>query len=169
MVAVVHGADSLRDLFAALTEHTFQVDLGIADPQLTDYLSDLLLRFVRFDAIYRIRDTLGRRLEEVAEMLIEAEQREGKPRREVYRHIGDFALFWSGVYPEALSRLQSESHRDHLLDYFEQGKRSYYIASTFDQAPYDAEAPVLRRLSEEFELCTVGLRHVRQEWEKPVH
>lgn len=166
MVAVVKGPESLHQMFAALTEHTFQVDLGIADPRLTDYLADLLLRFIRLEAIYRVRDTVGRRLEDVAEMLLEAEQRQERPQREIYRHIGDFTLFWSGVYPEALSNLQSVDRKDYLLDYLEQGKRSYYIASTFEQEPYQAEAPVLRRLSEEFELCSVGLRHVRKEWER---
>lgn len=166
MVAVVKGPETLRDLFAALTEHTFQVDLGIADTRLTDYLTDLLLRFIRTETIYRLRDTLGQRLEEVAEMMIEADQRQGKPRREIYRHIGDFTLFWTGVYPEALSRLQAADSRDHLLNYLEQGKRSYYIASTFDDEPYRDEAPILRRLSEEFELCSVGLQHVRKEWER---
>ena len=167
MVAVVGRPEALRDLFAAMTEHTFQVDLGIADSKLTDYLTDLLVRFIRFDAIFRFRSTIGRRLEDVAEMMLEAEQRQGKPRREIYRHIGDFTLFWTGVYPEALSRLQAHDSRDHLLDYLEQGKRSYYIASTFEDEPYQAEAPILRRLSEEFELCSVGLRQVRKEWERP--
>ena len=27
-------------------------------------------------------------------------------RREVHRHIGDFTLFWTGVYPEALREMQ---------------------------------------------------------------
>src|SRR5260221_14424901 len=131
MVAVVAKPESLREMFAAFTEHAFQVDLGIADPRLTDYVTDLLLRFIRFDAIFRFRSTVGRRLEEVAEMMLEAEQRQGKPRREIYRHIGDFTLFWTGVYPEALTQRQSPAHKDHLLDYLEQGKRSYYIASTY--------------------------------------
>jgi hypothetical protein len=166
MVAVVGKPEALRDTFAALTEHTFQVDLGIADSQLTDYLADLLLRFIRLDAIFRFRNGIGRRLEEVAELILEAEQREGRPRREIYRHIGDFTLFWTGVYPEALSRLQSADCKDHLLNYLEQGKRSYYIASTYVEEPYESEAPVLRRLSEEFELCSMGLSQVRKEWEK---
>ncbi|MBI3866247.1 MAG: hypothetical protein HY290_30575 [Planctomycetia bacterium] len=167
MVAVVAKPESLRDLFAAFTEHTFQVDLGIADARLTDYLTDLLLRFIRFDAIFRFRNTVGRRLEDVAEMMLEADQRLGKPRREIYRHIGDFTLFWTGVYPEALSHLQAPDRKDHLLDYLEQGKRSYYIASTYEENPWQDEAPILRRLSEEFELCSVGLQRVRKEWERP--
>ena len=166
MAPIQKGEDALRRLFAALTENTFQVDLGVADPPLIDYLVELMLRFVRMEAIIKIRDAEGRRLEDVAAMLVEAEERLAKPRREIYRHIGDFTLFWAGVYPEALKRLQSPDRRDHLLDYFEQGKRSYLIASTYDDEPYEEEAPILRRLSLDFELCTYGLNRVRSEWER---
>lgn len=166
MAPVLAGDDALRRLFAALTEQTFQTELGIADPRLTDYLVDLLVRFVSMESIFRVRDATGRRLVEVAEMLMEAQQRQAKPQREIHRHIGDFTLFWSGVYPEALSRLCSPDCKDHLIDYCEQGKQSYYIASTFDEEPYRHEVPVLRRLSREFELCSFGLNRVRCEWEK---
>jgi hypothetical protein len=91
---------------------------------------------------------------------------QGRTRREVHRHIGDFTLFWTGVYPEALNRLQSVMTKDHFIDYCEQGKRAYYIASTFADDPYRDEAPVLRRLSDEFELCAYGLSQVRREWER---
>ncbi len=158
----------LRRLFAGLTEQTFLSTLGLADPPLIDYLSELLSRFVHINAVYRLRDAAGRRLEEVAEMMIEAEAMppEGRTRREVHRHIGDFALFWTGVYPEALTRLRSVMTKDHFIDYCAQGKRSYYIASTFGGEPYREEAPVLRRLSDEFELCAYGLNQVRREWER---
>ncbi len=166
MKPVLADAESLRRLFSAIVETTFQIELGVADTQLTDYLAEMLVRFVKTDAIYRVRDTTGRRLEEVAEMLMEAEEREAKPRREIYRHIGDFTLFWAGVYPESLARLQSAGKKDHLIDYCQQGKRSYYLASEFDEEPYREEAPILRRLSLEFELCSFGLNRVRKEWEK---
>ncbi len=166
MTDVLTGEESLRKLFAALTEQTFQVEFGIADPHLTDYLTDLLVRFIRLDFIYHFRDTTGQRLEEVVDMLAEAEQRQAQPKREMYRHIGDFTLFWVGVYPEVLSRFKAPDRKDHLIDYFEQGKRSYFIASTFDDEPYCREASVLRRLSRDFELCSYGLNRVRSEWER---
>jgi hypothetical protein len=158
----------LRRLFAGLTEQTFMTTLGVGDPQLIDYLSGMLSRFIHVDVIYRLRDSKGRRLEEVADMMLEAESLPpaGRTRREIYRHIGDVTLFWTGVYPEALNRLRSALRKDHFLDYCEQGKRSYYIASTFEEAPYRDEAPVLRRLSTEFELCAYGLSQVRREWER---
>jgi hypothetical protein len=153
-------------MFAAMTEQTFQGELGVADPPLVDYLVDLLVRFVRMDAVYRVRDTRGRRLEEVADMLMEAENRTARPQREIYRHIGDFTLFWSGVYPEALRRMQAFDCKDHLIDYCEKGKQSYLMASRFDDAEYREQAPVLRRLSADFELCSFGLNRVRHEWEE---
>src|SRR5947209_939989 len=158
----------LRRLFAGFTEHTFQTTFGVADPDLIDYLSGLLSRFISMDAIHRLRNAQGVRLEQVVDMVLEAEALppEGRTRREVHRHIGDFALFWTGVYPEMLGRLRSALRKDFFVDYCAQGKRSYYIASTFADDPYREEAPVLRRLSEEFELCAYGLNQVRREWER---
>jgi hypothetical protein len=159
----------LRRMLAGLTEHAFLDELGIGDPHLVDYISDMLGRFINMDEMYQLHDVKGRRLEEVAEMMMEAEALppEGRTRREVYRHIGDFTLFWTGVYPEAVKRMRHVERKDHFIDYCEQGKRSYYIASTFeDDDKLRKEAPVLRRLSDEFMLCAYGLNQVRREWEK---
>lgn len=158
----------LRRLFAGLAEQTFLTNLGIGDPPLIDYLALLLSRFVHVDAIWRLRDVQGRQLEEVADMMLEAESfpPAGRTRREVFRHIGDFTLFWTGLYPEAVNRMRSALKKDHFIDYTEQGKRSYYIASTYEEEPYREEAPVLRRLSDEFELFAYGLNQVRREWER---
>ena len=93
-------------------------------------LSQLYIRFVRTDAIHKVRNLTGRPLTEVAEMLVEANARVGSARRTVHRHIGDFTLFWAGVYPEALRELQSPTKKDHFIDYCSQGKRAYFIAST---------------------------------------
>lgn len=158
----------LRRYFCGLTEHAFVDDLGVADPQLVDYLSLLLARFISMDALRRFEARAHRDLEQVAEMLMEVEAmpREGRTTREAYRHIGDFTLFWTGLYPEALKRLKDVMKKDHFIDYCQQGKRSYYLASTYEDDAYREEAPVLRRLSDQFELCAFGLGKVRQEWEK---
>lgn len=158
---------TLRRFFAGLSEYTFQSRLGVVDPPLIDYVSDLLIRFVRLDAIYKIRSLVGRPMTEVGEMLAEAEARIGDARREVHRHIGDFTLFWAGVYPETLQPKRGEAEMDRFADYCAHGKRSYHIASTID-ASEEADAPreVLERLSDRFEMCAYGLREVRREWER---
>jgi hypothetical protein len=152
--------------FAGLTEHTFQTKLGVADPDLTDYLSILLTRFVRNDSFSRVRDNKGRQLFEVVKMLDEAEQRIGTAKRDVHRHIGDCTLFWAGLYPESLSPKESPNPSEHLITYCEQGKRAYRIASTIQtEREEEASSEVLERLSSEFEMCAYGLREVRREWE----
>lgn len=158
----------LRRLFSGVTEHTFITTLGVADTKLIDYLSLLLSRFVHVDVIHRLKDAQGRRLYEVVDMLFEAESLppEGRTRREYHRHIGDFTLFWTGLFPEARKPKRYSICKDELIDYTEQGKRSYYIASTFEDDPYREEAQVLRRLSDEFEMCAYGLNQVRVELEK---
>lgn len=157
----------LRRLFAGLTEHAFQATLGVADPPLVDYLSEMLARFIHTDALCPFQDGTGRRLSGVGDMLAEARALppEGRTYREYHRHVGDFALFWSGLYPEALARLRSPTCKDALLDYCEQGKRAYRVASGFTDEPFAEESAVLRRLSDEFELCAFGLMQVRKEWE----
>jgi hypothetical protein len=158
----------LRRMFAGLAEHAFFSHLGVADPPLTDYLSTLLTRFVHFDAVYRLRNEAGKPITELTEMVIEAEQLPagGRTRREYYRHIGDFALFWTGLYPEAVERQRRRAVKDALVSYTIQGKRGYLITSRLEeQEHHDEEAGLFRRLSEQFELCAVGLRTVREEWE----
>ena len=86
----------------ASANSVFESQLGVADPPLVDYLSDLMLRFARLDTVHRVRNLAGRPVVEVADMLSEAESRIGLARRDVHRHIGDVTLFWTGVYPESL-------------------------------------------------------------------
>ncbi len=157
--------DTLRRFFTGVTEFVFQTRLGVVDPPLLDYLSSLLLRFVHSDQIYSIRNPTGRKLDQVADLLQEAQFRRGEAARQIHRHIGDFTLFWSGVYPEVAERMRSAGRKDALIDYPSQGKRAYYIASTIPAERQLAPSEVLQRLSEQFELCVYGLGEIRREWE----
>ncbi|MFO0964517.1 MAG: hypothetical protein U0793_02870 [Gemmataceae bacterium] len=111
----------LRRYFSGLTEQAFIEGVGMADPEVIDYLSLLLARFVphRRDQP-TLHSQTGRRLEEVADMLLEAEAMPPASRtsREVHRHIGDYTLFWTGVYPEdaqAAARFLAEGQLHRLL------------------------------------------------------
>ncbi len=151
-----HSA-ALRRYFAGLTEFAFETRLGVADPPLVEYLGDLLTRFVHNETVFHVRNLTGKRLDAVADMLVEADARVGEARREVHRHIGDFTLFWSGVYPEALEHFQRGTRKDFFLNYCEHGKRAYYIASTIPtRDDKQDENALLNRLSHEFEMCAMA-------------
>ncbi len=154
----------LRRFFAGATEYAFACRLGIVDPPLVDYVAAMLVRFVKSDAIYGVRNPRGERLMQVTDMLAEAHARQGATRRQLHRHIGDFTLFWTGVYPEIADRMR-QGRKDSLLDYRDQGKRNYFIASTLPADEADAPDAVLKRLSDNFELCVYGLGEVRRQWE----
>ncbi|MEX2175100.1 MAG: hypothetical protein WD872_12115 [Pirellulaceae bacterium] len=157
----------LARYFSGLCEYIFESRIGIADPPLVDYLSDLMQRFARLDTVQRVRNPAGRPAVEVAEMLSEAEHRVGLARRDVHQHIGDVTLFWTGVYPESLPRLRAVEKKDFFVDYCTQGKRAYFIASTIDtDRAADAPNELLQRLSARFEMCAYGLGEVRREWER---
>ena len=163
MTRSISESHPLLRLFRGITEHTFMNELGIGDPRLVGYVSNLLAGFIKCDAFWAIHDDKGRRVKHVTAMVAEAESSvDADHRRDCHRQVGDFTLFWTGVYPEALSKLQGTDSPDHLIHYQQQGKRSYYLASTLDDGD---EAPVLRRLSAEFELCAFGLSRIRREWE----
>lgn len=159
----------LKKLFSALVEQAFCVEVGIGDPKLTDYLVSMLLEFIHMDRLYRLRDAQGRRIENIAEMLValEADGGGSRPMREYdfHRYIGDFALFWTGVFPEGLRRRSSSPNPDHLIDYVGRGKRSYEIASTLCDEDSEPSGSLFRRLSADFEVCAHGLGLVRQNWQ----
>ena len=157
---------ALDRFLGGLSEFIFQSKLGVADVQMVDYLSDLLLRFVRVDSLHRVRRSNGRPATEVFEMLCEAEKRIGLARREVHRHIGDFTLFWSGMYPESLRPMKASPMNDGFLHYCQQGKRAYAIAAEIEGGEDRPSCDLLYQLSEQFELCAYGLREVRREWEE---
>src|SRR5262249_19369668 len=115
----------LHRLFRGLTEYAFMTELGIGDPSLVGYVAGLLAQFVPAEAVWRLRDPAGRRLTEVTAMIAEANAAsDSARRRDCHRHVGDFTLFWTGVYPEALAKLRAAGSPDALIDYQEQGKRS---------------------------------------------
>jgi len=157
---------AIERFFRGLSECVFHTKLGVADVQMVDYLSDMLLRFIRVDALQRVRQPNGRPVTEVFEMFCEAEHRIGLARREVHRHIGDFTLFWSGMYPESLRRVRTSTTADGFLDYCQQGKRAYAIAAEIEGGEDRPPCQVLFQLSDQFELCAYGLREIRREWEE---
>ena len=163
----------LRKLFGSVVERTFMQTLGVYEPGISDYITDLVTDFAHIRHVYKVTDLQGKPLEEVADMLLQGDitlqARSFIREREVHKHIGDFTLFWTGVYPEALPVLQSRGRKDRFVDYVKQGKDSYAIAASFDYGAYREEAPVLKKISEEFELCMFGLNTVRRELDQLGH
>ncbi len=154
--------NTLRQLFHEVVFDCYQEHLGMDDAELSSYVADLLTEFTRAENLYRIRDAQGRPLREVDQMLAASDPVHGPARsfdaeRTIRKHIGDYALFCTGMYPEG-------NHA--MLEMVHAGKESYYIVSQFNLFEYASEAPLFARLAESFESCMFGLNKVRSELDR---
>lgn len=162
----------LRRFFNDMVRRRFDADARLPDPRLAAYVSGLLVDFTHVDNLYRVRDARGRRLEDVGEMLLASnpllEASSFDREREVRKHVGDYVLFMTGLFPESLSGRQrlGRMRLDVFVDYVEAGKESYRVVSAFDQFEYRDEAPLFRKLAENFELCVFGLNLVKEDLER---
>lgn len=155
----------LRRLFTELVTKELP-----GDPEVAGYIANLLIDFVHVDQLYRIRNSKGKRLEDVGEMLLESNPLLGAAsfdrEREVRKHIGDFTLFIAGMFPEFVATLPRRGVRlDSVIDYVRAGKESYRIVGAFDQFEYRHAAPLFRRLADRFEYCVYGLNRVKSDLE----
>ncbi len=167
MKKMVSRDHPLQKYFKQVVHHTLEDDLGVrGQGDVEAYLADLLLAFLHREGLFTIRDATGRPLETVSEMLAEGDIRLNADsfdrEREVHRHIGDFLLFLSGLFPESLVRSGGEGSLDSAV---RQGKVSYHIVSSFEHGPYTDEAATFRKLSDRFEVWREGLYLLRSDFE----
>lgn len=160
----------LRQLFHEVVAGCYATHSGINDPEVTSYVGDLLTEFTAAENLYRIRDPEGKPVKAVREMVAASDPVFGAAasfdeEREVRRHIGNYALFATGMYPESM-QLWRHSGESSFLEMVRTGKESYYIVSQFDLFEYKNEAPLFARLSDEFERCMHGLKFVREELDR---
>jgi hypothetical protein len=161
----------LEPFFQQMVRNSYTGKLGMHDTAITQYVARLLCEFSEADKLYKVRDEEGRPIRVLEEMVQASDPVHGTAtsfdaERAVRKHIGDYALFVSGMYPETTESM-APYRRRHGRESFEElvkvGKESYYIVSQFDLEEYADEAPMFRRLSGWFDRCIYGLRLVREE------
>jgi hypothetical protein len=161
----------LQQLFRELVRRYFFGSIKLHDPEIAEYVTGVLTNFAHVDNVYAIRNARGRRIEEVADMLVESnpllEASSFDREREVRKHIGDFTLFFTGLFPEAVASLPRirPLSLDAFIDYVKAGKESYAVVAAFNLFEYRDKAPLFRRLSDRFEECVFGLNLVKRELE----
>ena len=138
-------------------------------------MAHLLSEFCDADQLFQIRNAAGRPLSDIGEMLLESDPIFGPApsfdrERQVRKHIGDYALFFTGMFPESISRFRLRRNRlENFVDWMKAGKESYYIVSKFEFFEYSKVAPLFAKLSENFEQCVYGLNQVKNELQEMQH
>jgi hypothetical protein len=165
----------LQQFFAQLVSQHFSNSIGLRDPQVSNYVAAMLAEFCEIERLYQIRNAAGRRLDDVGEMLLEADPVLGEAssfdrEREVRKHIGDYTLFFTGMFPEAINHFRLRRQRlENFVDFIRAGKESYYIVSKFEFFEYAKVAPLFAKLSARFEECVYGLNQVKNDLAERQH
>ena len=156
----------LGRFLTGINESVFLTKLGIANIELVNYLNGLLIQFIRADAILIPNGKTDHTARKIIEMLDVAETSMAPERRDIYQAIGDYTLFWVGVYPESLNKRQTRQTTNWIHNFTRQGKKCYALASEMKPAALQPSEQVLHCLSQQYELCAFGLRESRREWEQ---
>jgi hypothetical protein len=153
----------LPRFFERVTRQSFH-DLALDDAPVARYLADLLTRFARTDALYAVRELPARRLDAVADVLLEIQQAwdvrspgfNPEAERALRRHIGDYTLFMTGVFRDHVERLAVTAY------YLSEGRRAYRFVSELARSGGQTDAALFRRLSDRFEQYAGVLSYARK-------
>jgi hypothetical protein len=109
------GEHSLRQFFENLVWRHFTEDVRLEEPSITQYVSDLLSSFAHIKNLYQIRNAYGKQLDDVGEMLVESnpmlEATSFDRERAVRKHVGDYTLFMTGLFPESVAKSNQAKRR----------------------------------------------------------
>ena len=172
---MISESHPLQNLFHDLVGRHYAEEIGIRDPQVVAYVSHLLAEFCEADQLFKIRDAANRPLDDLGAMLLESDPVYGPApsfdrERQVRKHIGDYALFFAGMFPESVNNIRLRRHRlESLIDWMKAGKESYYIVSKFEDFEYVKVAPLFASLARNFERCVHGLNLVKNELQEMQH
>jgi len=165
----------LRQFFTEMVGRHYAEEIGIRDPQLIAYVAHLLTEFCDAEQLFKIHDAANRPIDDVGGMLLESDPVYGPApsfdrERQVRKHIGDFTLFFTGMFPESLNHYRLRRQRmENFVDWMKAGKESYYIVSKFEHFEYAKVAPLFANLSRNFEQCVYGLNRVKNELQELQH
>ena len=152
----------LRRFFDQAIRASFH-DLALQGDPAAPYLADLLTRFARTENLCP-RGRVIPSLETVVDMMLDAQAvwnvdtPDFRPEHEVSvrRHIGDYTLFMTGIFPERVERTAGTAF------YVTQGKRAYRFISEHARASSRGAPLPYRWLAERFETYAAALDYTRR-------
>lgn len=155
----------LNDFFLTMARRSLG-ELGVNDANVVNYVAALMTDFARADRLYALGQ--GATAFERTTRTLDATGATAKDRRslllirELRKHVGDYALFMSGLFR---THVETRGALDH---YFEEGRRSYRLVSELDVALLRTGFLFFQHLSEHFEFYSGALDYMRRVYFAPL-
>lgn len=146
-------------VFYLLVRHGL-LEHGIGDRTLADYLAALLLEFGRGARAYAVDDADGDRFYYLVDIVQAMESATGREAFLLKVHLGDFALWLSGLFPGRITaRVQRRGAPG--LDYYDElGATGYRLAADSHDAEDHGLDVLYRTCADSFSALRVALNRV---------
>jgi hypothetical protein len=135
--------------FYVLVRHALR-GAGIDDRDLADYLAALLLEFGQRDRAWRIDWNDDQRHRYMVDILADLETTGGDRRFKVMVHLGNYALWLAGLFPDYIAARHLRKAGPDVTYYDSLGRRGFEMASDHALAVEYGLAAVLRTAAERF-------------------
>jgi hypothetical protein len=122
----------------------------IQDRQLADYTAALLLEFGKAQRAYSISDGEEPRFLYLADILMELERAHGEREFQLRVHLGNFALWLAGVFPDHITHRVQRRGAPPLSYYDELGAAGFRRAASMELALRHGLGDLFLRVADEF-------------------
>jgi hypothetical protein len=135
--------------FYVLVRHALR-GAAIDDRELADYLAAMLLDFGRRDRAWRVDWNDDQRHRYLADILLDLEASDGDRRFRVMVHLGNYALWLAGLFPDYIAARHLRKGGPDVTYYDALGRRGFALASDHTLADRYGLDGVLRTAAERF-------------------
>jgi hypothetical protein len=123
---------------------------GVDDRDLADYLAALLLDFGQRDRAWRVDWNDDQRHRYLVDILADLEATDGARRFKVMVHLGNYALWLAGIFPDYIAARHLRRGGPDVTYYDALGRRGFGLASDHALASEYGLVQVLRTAAERF-------------------
>ena len=135
--------------FYVLVRHAL-CGAGLDDRDLADYLAALLLDFGQRDRAWRVDWNDDQRHRYLVDILADLEATDGARRFKVMVHLGNYALWLAGLFPDYIAARHLRKGGPDVTYYDALGRRGFGLASDHELATEYGLVAVLRTAAERF-------------------
>ncbi|MEP6730915.1 MAG: hypothetical protein ABJE10_09765, partial [bacterium] len=154
------GACASLPLFAyVMVRHSLK-RLGEEDRRLADYVASLFLHFGMRDRANRVGASDDQMYDTLVQLASDVDDPDGRRSFLVRTHLGNYALWLSGLYPDYIERRRWRRGGPDLDYYEEMGRRGFRLAADHRLAEDHGLATLYATAAERFGLLRAALNDV---------
>ena len=155
-----HGMWTSLPLFSyVMVRHALR-RLGEDDRRLADYVAAVLMHFGMRDNAYRVSASDDQLYDSLAALLADVDDPDGRRSFLVRTHLGDYALWLSGLFPDYIEHRRWRRGGPDLDYYEEMGRRGFALASRHRLASQHGLNALFATASDRFAVLRLALNRV---------